>query len=214
MCGDLGSATAVSLNPSSGPIIDRSLTVDCSSLDDPLFSCCRPARGRPPSRNLRLLRPQIGRQLVEWLRPESGVVCSWSDAVSGLLQSGDDMGARAVGSPRACSLIAFAMIHSTVPPRRGAASPIIGGIRPPKSGSHPTPRWSKRDSNPWSPPLLFMVGRADREDLIKQFSSAAGRRYGRCPARKDPCCRGRNPRAVDAAGRARRRGTAAPAARS
>ena len=29
----------------------------------------------------------------------------------------------------------------------GAASPIIGGIRPPKSGSHPTLRWRKPDSN-------------------------------------------------------------------
>src|ERR1700746_860171 len=52
-----------------------------------------------------ILRAHLGCQLVEWLKPERGVVCCWSDAVSGLLQSGDDMGARASGSPRACSLI-------------------------------------------------------------------------------------------------------------
>ena len=59
-----------------------------------------------------VLRAHIGCQIIEWLRTQRGVL--WSDAVSGILQSGDDMGASASGSPRACSLMAFAMIHSTV----------------------------------------------------------------------------------------------------
>jgi hypothetical protein len=41
---------------------------------------------------------------------------------------------------------------------------------------------------------------------IKPASSAAGRWWGRCPAIRVPCCRGRNPKAAGAAARARRCG--------
>ena len=34
----------------------------------------------------------VAGQLVEWLRTERGILCCLSDAESGLLQSGDDMG--------------------------------------------------------------------------------------------------------------------------
>jgi len=60
-----------------------------------------------------ILWAHLGCQRVEWLRPESGVLCCWSGAVPGHLQSGNDIGGQRFGSPRACSLIAFAMIQST-----------------------------------------------------------------------------------------------------
>jgi hypothetical protein len=63
----------------------------------------------------RVLRPHLAGQLVERLGAKDGVLypIGRDHAVSSLRQTGDDAGGQGVGIATGCSLIVFAMIHST-----------------------------------------------------------------------------------------------------